>query len=194
MTDHVRPAIRFPADDARRHEIELHGGLLVAEQSAQTRVLRCILTRLEILDAQLVDLVSEHLILFMHGRDLPDITRHITELAADPGDGFLEGCGNRRDRLREYRSLKPPLRRKENDAENAHENKEERPSAAFLVPIPSQSRSHLTVSTSSRSSRHASEGRCSRATCPCPLRRRRARPPTQAPACPSPWRGAYQDS
>ena len=82
--DDARPSGRLAADDPGGDEVELRRRLLVAEQCAQALVLRIVLTRVEVLDAQLLDFIAQHLVLLVHRGELPDVARHVVELAADP--------------------------------------------------------------------------------------------------------------
>ena len=143
--DHVRPAVRLAPDDARRNKVKLIRSLLVAKQRAEARILGCVLARLQVLDAQLVDFTAEHLVLLMHCHDFPDVARDEAQLAFDPRHGLLERRGDGADRLGEHRRLESALGCKENNAENAHEDKEERPGAPMIIFISPEAISHLTV-------------------------------------------------
>ena len=143
--NHVRPAVRLAPDDAGRDEVELRRRLLVAEQRPEARIFRRVLARLEVLDAQLVDLVPQHLVLLVHRDDFPEVARDEVQLVADPRDGFLERRSNRRGRLAEHRRLKASLRRKKDDAEHAEKDEHERPCPPVVILVPAESCSHYCL-------------------------------------------------
>ena len=84
------PGCRLTANHPCGHKIELRSGLLITKQRTQTLIFCIVFTGMKILDAQLFDLIAQHLILLMHRGNFPDVARHIIELASHPGNGTLE--------------------------------------------------------------------------------------------------------
>ena len=138
----TRPQLRISANDACGKKIELMGSLLICQELAQAFILCGILCRCRVLLPQLLDFIFEHLVLLMYRCNLPHVRRNGLDLLSDEGRRHLKWGEHRAHRPRRCRNLKAPACRKENDAEEGEQNKEQRPDLTSGLPCPFESVNH----------------------------------------------------
>ena len=118
------------------------GALLVGQELAQAFILSGVLRRCRVLLPQLLDLIFEHLVLLMYRCNLPHVRRNGLDLLSDEGRRHLKWGEHCAHRPRRCRNLKSTACRKENDAEEGEQNKEQRPDLTTGLPCPFESVNH----------------------------------------------------